>query len=345
MKSESDFLRDLQARFTRGLPADILGIGDDAAVIERGDGMSWVVTTDMLVEEVDFLRARPGEGPPPVPTPESVGFNVGFKSLAVSLSDIAAMGAEPRFAFVSLGVPRDLQESWVRAFYDGFEEAMLPARVFLLGGDTSRVPAQIVVNVCVIGEVSSHEVKLRSSGRPGDVLFVSGALGDAAAGLELFLAKDPALQNFAATREGRLLVQRLERPRPHLAEGRVFATTPGVAALMDVSDGLAADLPKLLESSRCGARVRLENLPWSSELGAYAQALGRDPVAIAARGGEDFVLLGSCRAHAWNEVVAEFKRAIGRDPARIGELVEGPSVEWTRDGKPAPAPKGFDHFA
>lgn len=347
MENEQDFLRKLRARFGEGLPTDIVGIGDDAAVIERGDGlgseagaMSWVVTTDMLVENVDFLRSNSAA------SFGSSAESIGFKALAVSLSDIAAMGAEARFAFVSLGVPKDLPDSWVRDFYTGFEEAMLPARVLLLGGDTSRTPAHIVVNVCVIGEAPTREVKLRSGGRPGDILFVTGSLGDAAAGLELLLdgraGKDTS---FLGTRDGHALLGRLERPRAQLNEGRRLGTHAGVSALMDVSDGLAADLPKLLEASGCGARVELSQVPYSPELRTWARVRARDVLQTAAQGGEDFVLLGACRPAAWDALCADFRQAFGREPTRIGELSTGSAIDWQRDGKPTAAPKpGFEHF-
>jgi thiamine-monophosphate kinase len=333
MKSETDFLRGLKERFATGLPGGTVGIGDDAAVIERDESSSWVVTTDLLVEGVDFLRAKS--------SPESVG----FKSLAVSLSDVAAMGAEPRFAFLSLGVPAELPDAWVKAFYDGFEEAMLPARVLLLGGDTSRVPAQIAVNVCVIGEAPTEEIKLRSRGRPGDVLFVTGALGDAAAGLELLLGADAKLATFRATREGRALVSRLERPRPHLAEGRFLGARSSVTSLMDLSDGLAADLPKLCEASGVGAAVEIASVPLSPELKAWAAAVGGDAALLAARGGEDFVLLGSCRAAEWPTLASEFRNAFGRELPRIGAMRDGSGAAWTREGAAVRAlTPGFEHF-
>ncbi len=319
-------------RLDRAFPAPpgVVGIGDDCAVLPGPGGVARLVTTDMLVEDIHFLRDRIPPG------------DLGYKSLAVNLSDIAAMGGTPAEAYLSLALPRDTELAWLDAFFDGMLELAGAQSVSLLGGDTTRSPGPIIVNVVVIGEVLEASVRRRSSGRPGDLLCVTGLLGESAAGLRALLDRpdpdpDPDLE---------ALVRCHHRPRPHLAEGRWLARQPGVRAMMDVSDGIDSDIRRILERSRCGAVVELDHLPLSDRLRRVCARRGWDPVESACTGGEDYCLLVSVAPDAWPQVRVGFEQAFGRPLHAIGMLDQDAGrLRYLSKGKPVSLRAGgYDHF-
>ncbi|MGH9903843.1 MAG: thiamine-phosphate kinase, partial [Pyrinomonadaceae bacterium] len=259
----------------------ITGIGDDAAVLRNHAGLDSLVTADLLVEDVDFRRATT--------TPRLLG----HKALAVSLSDIAAMGGRPRWALVSVGVPRDVWESdFLDEFYEGFYALALGHGVTLVGGDVSRTPERVVVDSVVMGEAARGRAVLRSGARPGDRIFVTGALGGAAAGLQLLeagarLSTRPR-QSRAGPRE-RLLLRHL-RPTPRVAWGQLLGEKRLAAAMIDLSDGLSSDLSHLCRESGVGARIDAASIP-VDPLIRKARASTTDDLSLALNGGEDFELL------------------------------------------------------
>ncbi|MBN1939617.1 MAG: thiamine-phosphate kinase, partial [Candidatus Aminicenantes bacterium] len=175
---EFGFIARLAGPFLRGMPAGVQGIGDDCAVLPWTEDKRMLVTTDMLVEDRHFVlkSAKP--------------FDLGYKSLAVNLSDIAAMGGRPTWALLSIGVPMGLSVLWIDDFLKGWRTASKPWNVRLVGGDTTRSPGGLVINVVVIGEVPAGRVKLRSAARVGDVIAVTGTLGDSGGGLKIILARE-----------------------------------------------------------------------------------------------------------------------------------------------------------
>ncbi len=260
-------LIDLIARHA-GQRADVvLGIGDDAALLDASafNGQQIVICTDTLVEGTHFL---PGTAPQ----------SLGHKSLAVNLSDLAAMGAEPRVATLSLTLPT-AGSAWLEQFMTGWQTLARSYDLQLLGGDTTRGPLSITVTT--IGRVPPGEALMRESAQPGDLILVTGSLGDAAMGL---------IQRRAAAVSDDRLTEQLDQPQPRVH----FAcqARASIHACIDVSDGLLADLTHILDASGCGATVEVENLPISKALGAVAgQRLARD---LALTGGDDYELCLSC---------------------------------------------------
>ena len=226
--------------FTRATPGALLGVGDDAALLRVSAGSVLAVSSDMLVSGTHFL-------------PDAEPFSLGHKTLAVNLSDMAAMGAQPRWATLAIALP-DADDAWLEKFSAGFFSLAQHYGVELVGGDTTRGPLNLCVTI--IGEVPQGRALLRSGAQPGDEIWVSGYLGDAA----LALAH---LQGRIALSEADLdiCVQALHRPQPRVELGLALR---GIAtSAIDISDGLLADLGHILEASRIGAQIDLVKLPVS----------------------------------------------------------------------------------
>ena len=215
------------------------GIGDDCAVLPVGGGESLVFTTDMLAEGVHFLRTA------------TSARELGRKSLAVNLSDVAAMGARPVATLLSIALPADAADAWAAEFMLGYRELSEEFGVTLAGGDTTRSAAGITINVTAIGRIADAHIKRRSGARPGDAILVAGELGLSGAGLHDILAGRYDTPAAAAHRN----------PQPQVDEGIWLGARPEVHAMMDLSDGLASDLMQLCKASDCGARIYLERIP------------------------------------------------------------------------------------
>jgi len=325
---EFGLIRRFSPAFLRNLPPGVTGIGDDCAVLPWAGDRLLLVTTDLLVEDVHFLMARIGAR------------DLGYKSLAVNLSDIAAMGGRPLSAFLSIGLPRDTDLGWTDEFFRGFAGLARAAKVSLLGGDTTGSPGPLVVNVALLGEARRQRVKYRSGARAGDAVCVTGYLGDSGAGLRVLLEDRPL------GRDERRLVRSHNRPRAHLAEGAWLAAQVGVSAMMDVSDGIDSDLRRIMEQSRCGAAVDLGRLPVSAPLRRAAAAYGWDPVELAAAGGEDYCLLVTIRPDRWARTSAAFEKRFRRPLFRIGTINhQKEGLTYFREGRRAVLKRrGFDHF-
>lgn len=311
----------IAAAFRPLVPAGWEGIGDDCAVIPWDDSKSLVVTTDLLVEDVHFLRDRIS------------AYDLGYKALAVNLSDVAAMGATPAATFLSLGLPADgIGVEWCDRFFEGYRSLGVP----LLGGDTTAAPQGIVINITVLGMAENDRIKRRSGAEAGDLIVVTGPLGDSAAGLQALLTGLPPTPEITA------LIEAHHRPRPHLAEGKWLGRETGVHALMDVSDGVASDLRHILRASGIGAEINTSSLPVSDRLQQVATEQGWNAIELALTGGEDYVLLGTVAPARFEELQARFTEQFGRPLTVIGRCVAGPA-EIRHDGKPLDF-SGFKHF-
>jgi len=304
-----------------------LGIGDDAALLAVPPGMELATAIDTLVEGVHFL---PGTAPA----------DLGWKALAVNLSDLAAMGATPAWALLALTLPgamaAEARIAFVDGFADGFAALAAPQRLALVGGDTTRGP--LAVSVAVHGFVPPGQALLRSGARPGDAVLVTGTLGDAAAGLQL--ARHPAHGAVEPARAA-FLAGRLHRPTPRLAAG--LALRGRASACVDVSDGLLADLGHLCEASGAGAEIDAALLPRSPALlAAFDGAAARD---FALAGGDDYELCFTVPAAGVADVQADLAR-LGCGATRIGCIVEGRGVRVRgEDGAWLETPRrGWDHF-
>jgi thiamine-monophosphate kinase len=257
----------------------MVGPGDDAAVVESPRGMS-VMTTDMLVEDVHFSRAL------------TSARDLGAKSIAVNVSDIAAMAASPRYALVSLGLSDADDPAWVVELYGGMRSACDEYALSLVGGDLNRSPVT-VISVTVVGEAALGRAVLRSGARPGDRIVVTGSLGASAGGL--LLARSGRTE--ATTDWGRALLEAHFRPVARVGEGQTLAQC-GAHAMMDVSDGLLLDLSRLCAESAVGARLSLASVPVAPELSELADVVNADPLDLALSGGEDYELLATMAPEA-----------------------------------------------
>jgi len=294
----------------------LLGVGDDAALLQVPPGQALVAATDTLVEGRHFLPGTPPHA-------------IGHQALAVNLSDLAAMGADPAWALLSLSLPA-AEESWLAAFAEGLYALAERCNVALVGGDTVCGP--LVVTVEVLGFVEPARALRRSGARPGDLVFVSGTPGEAAAGLEL-LRRDPR------TPADDPLVTRYRYAEPRLGLGRALR---GVAtAAMDVSDGLLGDLGKLCRASGVGARLDLERLPVSAALARSFDRASCERLVLT--GGDDYELLFTLPpSRAAGDLEA---LQAGIAVTCIGEIAAGSEVSCLRHGATVAIPDGgYDHF-
>ena len=318
MRSEFDFIQNLKKKY--GLNR----VGDDCAVLPKDGKTDMVVTADMLVEDIDFRLDWT--------TPELLG----YKALAVSLSDIAAMGASPKWSMLSIGVPESIwNSSFLDAFYKGWHQLARQFNIELVGGDISRTPDKIVIDSIVGGEVAKGEAILRSGAKIGDAILVTGTLGGAAGGLELLRTGSADSDLAGAAFE---LVNSQLRPSPRLLGGERALMPEGVSAMIDISDGLSSDLSHLCLSSGVGARILAEKIPVEPNLSALGWG-DSQTFNLALNGGEDFELLFTLDEKKISMVDSPLFTVIGEITANIGviELIYNGKIEILR-------PEGYRHF-
>jgi thiamine-monophosphate kinase len=261
----------------------------------------------------------------------------------VNVSDIAAMGASPRYAVVSLGLPGSVEAAWVVELVGGMRAACDEYALSLVGGDTNRTDATTIA-VAVIGEVRAGGGVRRDGARPGDLIGVTGTLGDAAAGLAVSRLGRSRLAKALGTTWGPTVLRALHRPVARVGEGQTLAQV-GATAMMDVSDGLGKDLSRLCAASGCGARVRLDDLPISGSVVAAAAELRLDPIELALGGGEDYELLATLDATAFDRAREELDERFGVTFTEVGVIIDDGLVAVTDAGERPLEPKGWDHFA
>lgn len=328
--SEFSFIDQLQRRAHRARQAEglLVGIGDDAAVWRHTAAHDSLVSADLLVETIDFRLDW-----------QMTPADLGHKALAVSLSDLAAMGARPQWALVSVGVTTKLwRGNFLDRFYEGFFALAAEHGVTLIGGDVSRTPERVAIDSVVIGQVRRGRAVLRSGAQPGDLIFVTGCLGGAAAGLQ-FLAKQKRRQMTAPAEALRL---RQLRPAPRVAWGRFLGERRFASAMIDVSDGFSSDLHHLCRASAVGARIELPALPVDPLLTA-AGLTAHEALRCALHGGEDFELLFTVPRRK----AARLPTTLDGVPVtRVGEITRREDAvniyvngRWRRL-----TPSGFTHF-
>ena len=305
----------------------VTGIGDDASILRESANHDLVVTTDLLIEGIDFYRdAMPAD-------------LLGHKALAVSLSDISAMGARPKWAFLSLGMPRETWRSSFREdFIAGFFALADQFGVTLAGGDVSQTREGIVIDSIVLGEVAAGRAVLRSGARVGDQIYVTSNLGGAAAGLKLIemgarvtMKSEPGALatgqfSLAESRDDdnraiQSLLRRQLEPHPRVGWGIVLGEEGLATAMIDISDGLSSDLHHLCDESGVGAIIEAASLPLNEDVKHLCGRRALDPLALALHGGEDFELLFTVAP----ENVSRLPRKVDRIPiTRIGEITNEP---------------------
>ena len=304
-----------------------LGIGDDAALLAVPLGQALAVSTDTLVEGVHF----------PIGTR---AFDIGWKSLAVNLSDLAAMGATPAWATLALTLPQS-DTGWIEAFADGFAALAREFKLALVGGDTTQGP--LCITITVHGFVPEPLALRRAGARDGDAVYVTGTLGDAAAGLRCLDKNDAEAERLLCaplhTRE--FLIERLNRPTPRVASGSVLRGRAG--ACIDISDGLLADLGHVCAASGLAAELELETLPASSALLSLFD--GESLSALQLAGGDDYELCFTAAPSAAPQLLNDLART-GCGATRIGRVVAGSGVR-VRDAQGnelMPPRRGWQHF-
>ena len=315
-------------------PASLLiGIGDDAAVAVPERGALEILTTDATIEGVHFDRRF------------SLPEEIGWKALAVNVSDIAAMGGAPRFALLSLALPADLALDDLHALLDGFLAMARDARVTLAGGNVTRSPGPLMLDVTVTGAARPRRLLTRGGARAGDVLYVSGAVGAARAGQEW-------LRRHATTSAARWpddpslaeCVRRYRRPDPRSRLGALLGRNRAATACMDVSDGLSDAVEQIARASGTGAVIDAEAIPIPPAARALFEAQGSDPLTTAVAGGDDYELLFAVSPRAERRLAGVQRQAHGVPLTRIGTLTREPAVRLLRNGREEPLPSGFVHF-
>lgn len=299
-------------------PDVVLGVGDDAAVL-KADGHV-AVTVDTLVAGVHF--------------PDGMAPHLlGFRLLAVNLSDLAAMGARPRWCTLALTLP-GADELWLDGFSRGLFELAERYGVSLVGGNLSRGPLTLTLQL--MGSVEPEHVLTRGGGHVGDDIYVTGTLGDSSAGIALILERSDAPQGSAAA----ALKERFYRPLPRVGAGLKLGRL--ATAAIDVSDGLLADLEHICKASGCGAAIDVERVPLSAELLSLFPP--QEALAHALGGGDDYELCFTAPPSRAEEIEAALEAA-ATPVRRIGQLVAGQAVVCRRDGEPyAPPVRGYRHF-
>ncbi|SPD74559.1 Thiamine-monophosphate kinase [uncultured Desulfobacterium sp.] len=326
---EFGFIRSIENNCILSPARIIKGIGDDCAVVGPYDGRLLLITTDMLVEDIHFIL---GKIPPE---------HLGEKAVNVSLSDIAAMGGEALNVFVSLAIPKQIDVDIIHTIYSGIKSVCRANNLNILGGDTSASPDRLIISITVIGEAAEGKVLLRSGANPGDGLYLTGTIGDSAAGLKLIKAEATAPEPIASR-----LIEAHNRPVHFLDAGRIVGSSGLASSMIDLSDGLLSDLAHICEQSHVGARIFQAALPVSRELIYMAESNRLDPYELAMSGGEDYRLLISVPARNKAKFQEIFDENAPCPVYCIGEITSGQGIELIRADNTREQVRvtGFDHF-
>lgn len=327
---ESGLIRRIADTFQSSHPSILRGIGDDAAVLKLTGSSALLATCDLLLEDVHFDLSLTDP------------LHLGKKAIAVNLSDIAAMGGIPRFFLVSLGLPPHLPVEFIDDLYRGMTAVSAQHQTLLVGGDSNASPHKLIIDITVLGEVPEDQPVRRDGAQNGDSIWVTGTLGDAALGFALLRKEQSGGSGGAPA----FLRERHLSPSPRVNEGRVLAEQHLVSAMIDISDGLLADLSRILSASGTGARVWLTSLPLSEDFIRHQAQDAGSTIDYALSGGEDYELLFTVpkkKEATLLSVAHRFSVPI----TRIGEITSPPDLEIIdHEGKPyATASQGYDHFS
>ena len=318
-----DSIRKMTARQS---PSVLIGMGDDTAALKIAASSILLATTDMLLEDIHFDLSY------------TDFYSLGWKSAAVNLSDIAAMGGIPRFCLTSLGIPTSVPVEQIKEFYRGFSAVLRAYRALLVGGDTCLSREKLIVNVVVLGESEKTHIVARAGAEPGDRIFVTGTLGDSAAGLDLLRSGSRGRGRDAAEKK---LIQKHLRPMARVEWGMLIARSKVAHAMIDISDGLSSDLAHICDDSGVGAKIFIEKLPYSRSLRTVADALGKRISNYALSGGEDYELLLTAPRRRINKL-----QSMGIPLTEIGEITKTRKlllIDGQGNEKPL-FPIGYDHF-
>jgi thiamine-monophosphate kinase len=320
----------LQRRLPGVMPSHVVcGVGDDCAVLRPAEGMDLLLTTDTQEEGVHFRRDWA--------SPEDIG----WRCLAVNVSDIAAMGGSPLGAVVALSVPATLAVAFVEALYDGIQAVAQRYDCPVIGGNISQRADTLSVTITVAGQVPRGQSALRSGARVADEIWVTGDLGGAKAGLEVLSHPEAVVGLPTAD-----VLRRYRRPQPRLAEAQFLRQQVSLHSLLDLSDGLSSDLRHVCEASGVGAELQAAAIPITEEVAQIARALQVEPLQFALHGGEDFELCLTAPAGSITPIREGFTQQFHCRLTRVGTIQPGQAVQLRfpqGELKPLPA-RGYDHF-
>lgn len=320
----------------------IKGIGDDCAVVRLTDDRVQVITTDAFVENIHFLTDR------------IAAEQLGHKCLAVNLSDVAAMGAEPTFAVVTVASPASRDAEYLTRMFFGIRALADRFGVTIVGGDMTSSQRDLMISITALGEARADEIRYRSAAHPDDVLFVTGVIGESGAGLATLLDDTHARQMRQETLDA--LRSRHLTPEPLMGEGRWLARYTGpvgerVGAMLDVSDGIASDIRHICRESSAqhgapiGVRIDEAELPITATLAEFLDRTGGDPIQYQLQSGEDYALLFSAPESTADDLMDRFRAEFATQIARIGIFTGDDRYILHRcDGSEYPLSGGHDHF-
>ncbi len=320
---EFNLIKRLSSNFLKTKRPVIVGIGDDSAVLNSSGNRLQLVTTDMLVENIHFRLST------------ATPFQIGWKGLAANISDIAAMGGEPTYAFISIGLPKDTRVDFVDDIYSGMHEIADKYSVDVVGGDTVSSP-QVIINIALLGEVEPENYKLRSGAKKGDYIFITGDVGGSSAGLEIL--------------ERQLPIKGTDKhlmPIPRVVEGRLLSQSGCVNAMIDISDGVSSEINHICEQSGTGAKIFLKDIPLSENTHEVARVIGKSPYDFALYGGEDYELLFTCRPDSASSVKELILKNCSTPLTCIGYITdnsEAVTIEDENGNSLLLRPAGYNHF-
>jgi thiamine-monophosphate kinase len=337
MPGESEIISSIRRR-ARKTGSVVIGIGDDAAVIRPTSGMDLIACCDLIVEDVHFRRAW---------TPPKL---IGRKALAVTLSDIAAMGGLARFAMISTALPHDCSSEFVGELFEGIFELADECQVSIVGGDTSSSSDSLFIDTTVIGECERGRAITRSGAQVGETIYVTGELGASALGLMLLAQgvrlgdREPAANADPADKMRREALIKHLAPVPRLGVARAIGERGLASAMIDISDGLSTDLSHILDESGVGAIVRAGAIPIAGCVESFSTGEPNlDSLELALNGGEEYELLFTSRRECRGQL-DELSRELGIRLSDIGEIVVEHGLQLDRDGsRRLILPAGYEH--
>lgn len=324
---EFELIKKFSQAFSTNLDTGALGIGDDCSVVPINQKLLQLTTTDLLVEKIHFLKDKISP------------FDLGQKSLAVNISDIAAMGGSPEHAYLSIGLPNDLDIKFIDEFFEGFHQYCEKYKIKLLGGDTTKSPGPIIINILIQGVIKKENLKLRSQAKNGDYICVTGSLGDSGIGLGI-------LTKGWKTHFDDYFIKKHHCPIPEIEEGQWLAQFDAVHAMIDLSDGAASDINHICNMSQVGAAVELSKIPISKEAQIFFQkysGINKNKVTLSS--GEDYCLLVTISKENFKKIASEFKNLFSKDLTPIGTINESNKITFYNNGELIDETfNGFDHF-
>lgn len=318
---EFGLIAEIKRKFENLVPAGVEGIGDDCAVIPKDEFSSYVITTDMLVEGRHFLldKISPKE--------------LGYKSLAVNISDVASMGATPKFTFLSIAIPPNTDKKWCEDFIEGYHSLSEYYNIALLGGDTTATDnGHMTISVTAIGEIKNSNIKRRSAARVGDVIVVNTMLGESSLALKMMMDGEQVEPE---------LMKKHNKPLPKINEGIWLGNRSEVHAMMDISDGVSSDLEHICDLSGCGAKIFTDLIPHSKILKQRCTERGWEPLNFSLSGGEDYGLLMTVEASAFEALKSDYFGEL----FPIGVITEDNKIDYVNISEnKIVVNSGFRHF-